>query len=146
MVMNFLRKLMYGRYGSDQLSLFLLVVYVLLILLSGLPHMGWLSWLALVVLVWDLFRMFSRRIDRRRAENARFLALAGPVVRWLRLRHNIHRDKEHRGCPGGRERSPSPAATAAPALRSGAEHQDPQAGAPRRPVLRPLQGAEKLIC
>ena len=58
MVMNFLRKLMYGRYGSDQLSLFLLVVYVLLILLSGLPHMGWLSWLALVVLVWDLFRMF----------------------------------------------------------------------------------------
>ena len=96
MVMNFLRKLMYGRYGSDQLSLFLLVVYVLLILLSGLPHMGWLSWLALVVLVWDLFRMFSRRIDRRRAENARFLALAGPVVRWLRLRHNIHRDKEHR--------------------------------------------------
>ena len=47
MVMNFLRKLMYGRYGSDQLSLFLLVVYILLILLSGLPHMGWLSWLAL---------------------------------------------------------------------------------------------------
>ena len=45
--------------------------------------------------------MFSRRIDRRRAENARFLALAGPVVRWLRLRHNIHRDKEHRyfRCP-----------------------------------------------
>ena len=157
MVMNFLRKLMYGRYGSDQLSLFLLVVYVLLILLSGLPHMGWLSWLALVVLVWDLFRMFSRRIDRRRAENARFLALAGPVVRWLRLRHNIHRDKEHRyfKCPNcgqylrvprGKGRSPSPAATAAPALRSGAEHQDPQAGAHRRPVLRPLQGAEKLIC
>ena len=61
MVMNFLRKLMYGRYGSDQLSLFLLVVYVLLNLLSGLPHMGWLSWLALVVLVWDMFRMFTRR-------------------------------------------------------------------------------------
>ena len=103
MVMNFLRKLMYGRYGSDQLSLFLLVVYVLLTLLSGLPHMGWLSWLALVVLVWDLFRMFSRRIDRRRAENARFLALAGPVVRWRRRRHNIHRDKEHRyfKCPNG---------------------------------------------
>ena len=50
MVMNFIRKLMYGRYGSDQLSFFLLVVYVVLILLSGLPHLEALSWLALAVL------------------------------------------------------------------------------------------------
>ena len=60
MVMNFIRKLMYGRYGSDQLSFFLLVVYIVLILLSGLPHLEALSWLALAVLLWDLFRMFSR--------------------------------------------------------------------------------------
>ena len=92
MVMNFIRKLMYGRYGSDQLSFFLLVVYIVLILLSGLPHLEVLSWLALAVLLWDLFRMFSRRIDRRRAENARFLALAGPAIRWLRMRRTIRRD------------------------------------------------------
>ena len=49
MVMNFIRKLMYGRYGSDQLSFFLLVVYIVLILLSGLPHLEVLSWLALAV-------------------------------------------------------------------------------------------------
>ena len=68
---------------------------------SGLPHLEALSWLALAVLLWDLFRMFSRRIDRRRAENARFLALAGPAIRWLRMRRTIHRDKEHRyfKCP-----------------------------------------------
>ena len=35
MVMNFLRRLMYGRYGSDQLSIFLLVVYILFTILSG---------------------------------------------------------------------------------------------------------------
>ena len=101
MVMNFLRRLMYGRYGSDQLSIFLLVVYILFTILSGLPHMGWLSWLALAVLAWDLFRMFSRRIDRRRAENARFLTLAGPAVRWVRMRSTILRDKDHRyfRCP-----------------------------------------------
>ena len=101
MVMNFLRKLMYGRYGSDQLSLFLLLVYLVLIVLSGLPHLGVLSWLALAVLLWDLFRIFSRRIDRRRAENARFLTLAGPAVRWVRMRVTVFRDKEHRyfRCP-----------------------------------------------
>ena len=89
MVMHFIRKLRYGRYGSDQLPFFLLVVYIVLILLSGLPHLEVLSWLALAVLLWDLFRMFSRRIDRRRAENARFLALAGPAIRWLRMRRTI---------------------------------------------------------
>ena len=92
---------MYGRYGSDQLSFFLLLLYVLLILLSGLPHMEVLSWVALAVLLWDLYRMFSRRIDRRRAENARFLELAGPAIRWFRMRRTIHRDKDHRyfKCP-----------------------------------------------
>ena len=88
MVMNFIRKLMYGRYGSDQLSFFLLVVYIVLILLSGLPHLEALSWLALAVLLWDLFRMFSRRIDRRRAENARFLApgQGAPLLQVPQLR------------------------------------------------------------
>ena len=95
MLMNFLRKLMYGRYGSDHLSFFLLFLYVVLIFISALPHMAWISWLALAVLLWNLFRMFSRRIDRRRAENARFLALFGPFIRWFKMRRTIHRDKDH---------------------------------------------------
>ena len=95
MLMNFLRKLMYGRYGSDHLSFFLLFLYVVLIFISALPHMAWISWLALAVLLWNLFRMFSRRIDRRRAENAKFLKVAGPAIQWFRLRRTIHRDKEH---------------------------------------------------
>ena len=101
MLMNFLRKLMYGRYGSDHLSFFLLFLYVVLIFTSALPHMAWVSWLALAVLLWNLFRLFSRRIDRRRAENARFLALFGPVIRWFKMRRTIHRDKDHRyfKCP-----------------------------------------------
>lgn len=101
MLMNFLRKLMYGRYGSDHLSFFLLFLYVVLIFISALPHMEWISWVALAVLLWNLFRMFSRRIDRRRAENARFLSLFGPVIRWSKMRRTIHRDKDHRyfKCP-----------------------------------------------
>ena len=48
-----------------------------------------------------LFRLLSRNISRRRAENAKFLQLTGPVIRWLRLQRTIHRDKEHRyfKCP-----------------------------------------------
>ena len=99
--MNWLRRMMYGRYGGDQLSWFLLIVYVVLLLLSGLPHLGILSWVALLVLAWSFFRMFSRRYDRRRAENARFLALAGPAIRWLKMRRTILTEREHRyfRCP-----------------------------------------------
>ena len=99
--MNWLRRMMYGRYGGDQLSWFLLAVYVLLSLLSGLPHLGILSWAALAVLVWSFYRMFSRQYDRRRAENARFLSLAGPAIRWVKMRRTILRDREHRyfRCP-----------------------------------------------
>lgn len=99
--MNWLRRMMYGRYGGDQLSWFLLAVYVLLTLLSGLPHLWALSWLALAVLAWSFFRMFSRNYNQRRAENARFLTLAGPALRWLKMRRTILRDREHRyfRCP-----------------------------------------------
>lgn len=99
--MNWLRRFMYGRYGGDQLSWFLLAVYVLLVVLSGLPHLEFLSWLALAVLFWSFYRIFSRQYAKRRAENARFLTLAGPAIRWCKMRRTISRDKEHRyfKCP-----------------------------------------------
>ena len=65
MVMNFIRKLMYGRYGSDQLSFFLLVVYIVLILLSGLPHLEALSWLAPAIR-WLRMRRTIRRDKEHR--------------------------------------------------------------------------------
>lgn len=51
--MNMLRRLMYGRYGSDQLSLFLLAVYLLLYMISMVLKWPILSWIALVILFWD---------------------------------------------------------------------------------------------
>ena len=99
--MNWLKRMMYGRYGVDELSLFLLGLYLVLVLLSQLPHLALLSWLALAVILWDFFRILSRRFDRRRAENARFLSLAGPVIRWFKIRRTILRDRVHRyfKCP-----------------------------------------------
>ena len=48
-----------------------------------------------------LFRVLSRNYARRRAENAKFLTVAGPAIRWIKLQRTIHRDKEHRyfKCP-----------------------------------------------
>lgn len=99
--MNFMQRFMYGRYGGDQLSVFLLFLYLLLYVLSVLLHSTILSALSMILALWCVFRMFSKRLDKRRAENAKFLVVAGPAIRWVKLRRTIRRDKEHRyfKCP-----------------------------------------------
>lgn len=93
--MNFLQRMMYGRYGRDPLSIFLIALYLLLYLLSVLLRSNVLSLLSTLVAVWCIYRMFSRNIDRRRGENAKFMTVARPIVRWIKYRRTIHRDKEH---------------------------------------------------
>ena len=95
MIRNAIQRLMYGRYGTDQLNLFLMGVDLLLYLVFALTRVTLLYWVSFVLLIWSLFRTLSRNMERRRMENARFMRLAGPVLSWLRLRRTIRRDKEH---------------------------------------------------
>ena len=95
MIRNALARFMYGRYGQAQFNLFLLVSYLLLYLVYVFTRFIPLYWLSWALLCWTLFRMLSRNAPRRRAENAKFLELIGPVQRWLHLRRTIYKDKEH---------------------------------------------------
>ena len=95
MIRNAIQRFMYGRYGHDQLTLFLMVCYLLLYLVFAFTGLELLYWLSLALLVCVLFRLLSHSLERRRMENARFLRAINPVLSWLRLRRNIRRDKEH---------------------------------------------------
>ena len=95
MIRNAIQRFMYGPYGNDQLNVALLVLYLALYLLFLFTGWEVLSWIPLVVIVCALFRLLSRNPARRRAENAKFLKVAGPAIQWFRLRRTIHRDKEH---------------------------------------------------
>jgi ribosomal protein L37AE/L43A len=92
---------MYGRHGADQLSIFLLGLYLVLYFLAGLVGVDPMRWAGLVFLALAAFRTLSRNHEKRRAENSRFMALAGPVLQWFKYRRTIHKDKEHRyfKCP-----------------------------------------------
>lgn len=96
-----LQRFMYGRYGYDQLGWFLLGLYLALYLLSVITHLSLFYLLGVAGLFWAIFRIFSRNLPRRRAENTKFLQWAGPVIRWWKLRSTIARDKDHRyfKCP-----------------------------------------------
>ncbi len=108
MIRNFLSRMMYGRYGADQLNLFLLGAWLVLYLVSmvlSLAHITLaaqiLNIVAYGVIIWSLFRMLSRNYDRRRRENAWFMEKVGPLTHGLRQRRAQRRDKEHRyfRCP-----------------------------------------------
>lgn len=101
MIRNAIQRFMYGRYGNDQLNLFLIGLYLVLYLIFTLTRLAPIYWVSLVVIFFSLFRLFSRNISRRREENAKFMHVAGPFLQWVRMRRTIHRDKDHRyfKCP-----------------------------------------------
>ncbi len=79
-MMNFLRRLMYGRYGSDQLNNALLISGIILCVLEWFIRWKWISAAILILLAICYFRMFSRNIQARYAENQKFLQWWGPIV------------------------------------------------------------------
>lgn len=93
--MNWFRRLMYGRYGMDQLNLALISLYAVLYLLSVLFRSRLLDLLSLLCLILGFYRMFSRQLERRRQENDRFWEVVGPFVRQYNARKCRRRDKEH---------------------------------------------------
>lgn len=95
MIRNAIRRFMYGRYGNDQLNLFLMGLYLLLYLVFMFTRLDLLYIASFALLACTLFRLLSRNMGRRRAENLRFMRAAGPLLSWLRLRRTIRRDKEH---------------------------------------------------
>ena len=101
MIRSFLSRFMAGRYGTDQLNNTMIITYVVLYLISIFTRWSVLYWIALVLVFVTLFRTMSRRLDRRRAENAKFLQLVRPLSRKLKNLKVRVRDKDHRyfKCP-----------------------------------------------
>lgn len=98
---------MLGRYGTDQLSMAMLVLFVVFAICSRIIKLPVLSGLfagAEIVLIFVMyFRIFSRNITKRAQENESFLKLWRPVQRWFRIRINRFKSrKEYRyfKCPG----------------------------------------------
>ena len=93
--MNFFQRLMFGRYGADQLGVALLGLYLVLSLLSRMMQSSLLGWLATACIVYAVYRIWSKQLEKRKRENDKFLELVRPIVH----RYNVHKcrrnDKEH---------------------------------------------------
>ena len=95
---NGLRNFMRGRYGSDKLNTFLLVLGVITSIVSMITGTGIVSFVLTLIsyflMGWVIFRMLSRNTYKRYQENRKFLLF------WERLK-----DKEHKhfDCPRCRQ-------------------------------------------
>ena len=93
-------RFMYGRNGADQLCWAILIAELVLSLLAGLVNNRYFSafahYASLFLCVYLFFRLFSRNLEKRRAENARFMAWWGPKQSALRGAKARRADKEHK--------------------------------------------------
>ena len=80
--MNWLAKMMYGRYGIDQLGTFALVILLILNIVFTLTGREAVYLVGLLLAVWCIWRIFSRNIARRYAENQKFMQLTDPMRRF----------------------------------------------------------------
>ena len=101
MIRRGLTRFMAGRYGGDQLNLFLMALYLILYAVFLFVRLWVLEVPAVALIAVSLYRSLSRNLERRRAENARFLQVVRPIARkWGAFRSRAH-DREHRyfKCP-----------------------------------------------
>lgn len=79
-------RFMYGRYGMDPLGRFLLIAALVLLVFSMFlgSVANLIFWvLGLAALVWCYARALSRKFDKRRAENNKYLRVKAAVMQWF---------------------------------------------------------------
>ncbi len=94
---SWLQRFMYGRYGQDDLSRFMIILALIFSVLSIFTRWVVLNTLGMVLIFLTAFRMFSRNTSARAQENYGYLRARGKVIQFfknikLRLtQRNTHR-------------------------------------------------------
>ena len=71
-----------GRYGLDQMTVGLLVGMMVFSLLSSLTWFLPLYLISIALMIWAVFRVFSRNTAARARENEKFLVFWNQVKKW----------------------------------------------------------------
>lgn len=103
-MMNFIYKFknfMYGRYGSDELSKFLFMIYIVLVLINIFARLNVIFYIELLIGMIILLRYFSKGIKRREKENILFLKVKRNLLRpFKNISRNLKdKDNVYKRCP-----------------------------------------------
>ena len=67
--MNWLARMMYGRYGTDQLGFFTLLLMLILNMVFAFTGWDALYILSFALAILSIFRIFSKNVSKRYEEN-----------------------------------------------------------------------------
>ena len=91
-------RFMQGRYGIDQLSKFLLITGLAVVLLSAFFGETAVSMLSYIfgwgVVIYCYFRIFSRNVQKRYAENQAYLMKTYKIRNWFQNQKNIWQQRK----------------------------------------------------
>lgn len=88
-------KFMYGRYGPDELYKFLFELYIVLIIINLFIRSNILNFISLLVIIYMLFRFFSKKIYKRSKENQLFLKIKVNFLKPFKVVNLNFNDKDH---------------------------------------------------
>lgn len=93
---------MYGRYGADQLGIALIVLGCIITFSLSFIRVPYYRLIGLIPYGFFLFRALSKNIEKRRAENEKFLKVWYPCCDFFKKKSSQFQDKEHKyyKCPG----------------------------------------------
>ena len=89
-----LRRFAQGRYGQDEMGFFLNILALILVMLTWVPGMSFMVIPAMALLIWALFRCYSRNIPARQAERAAYLRLRGKFTGFFALQKRKWTDRK----------------------------------------------------
>ncbi|WP_301082083.1 hypothetical protein [Thomasclavelia cocleata] len=94
---NAVYQFMLGRYGSDQFNVFLVILAIVLMILNlFFIRNSFLSAIVWLILIYSLYRIYSRNIYRRRAENDKYLSIIQPIQKRISMIKKNREDHEHK--------------------------------------------------
>ena len=92
---NKFRNFMIGRYGSDELNIFLMKLYLFVFVLDLFFKSNIFSIVELILFVIIFYRMFSKNLYRRQSEYKLFLKLKKKLFRPFDVIKKNIKDKNH---------------------------------------------------
>lgn len=92
---------MMGRYGMDDLYRFLIILLLIVMVINAFFHSEALYLIQWIILIYSLFRAFSKNISARQKENAKFLIWKNSAKKSFNNFKARFNDKDHvyKKCP-----------------------------------------------